>query len=489
MDIGNISGIGDFWVNVISLLIALLGLGFGIWTYFRSKQRKLITYEIEDHNTNVVSIDRDKGENIKIFLDDEQVSEVRYQLIKIRNEGNVVVDKADYNNPLKIEVTPQSTTNTNQPSQVILRAGIPEAAPDLEISSLNAKDYINLDTQNQFVTLKDVMLNAGDWIRVKVLTLGKVNIKVTAQIKDGHIKPFAPVPISLTWKKTGGYILLGALLFFLIYNSQGLITAFIRGDCVPGSIEVKGSSAFYAASANFARGYHTDCPIGFVHVDEDTSSSGLLDLKNGSIQVANSEVPGSVAGLNSAEFKDHQIAAIVFTVIINKDVTGIISLTHEQLLKIYKGTYQNWKDVDSRAPDLAIKVFGRPTTSGTHATFIRYVLGTEARNAPSYQDVDRTDLMAQMVARTPGAIGYVDVGTAGRMSAVISSVEIDQEAPTYALVENNAYHFWAVEHMYTRQNPDKLVSSFITYLTNHIETDATFIKLQDIPVATLQTHV
>src|ERR1700758_5345689 len=123
MDIGNL--LGGFWTNLLSLLIALLGLGFAVWSYFKSKQRKLITYEFEDNNTNVVSIDRDKGENIKIFLDEQQVEEVRYQLIKIRNEGNVAVDETDYKNPLQIGFKPQLPNKANQPAQVILRAGIP----------------------------------------------------------------------------------------------------------------------------------------------------------------------------------------------------------------------------------------------------------------------------------------------------------------------------------------------------------------------------
>src|SRR5438093_4401200 len=121
MNISNLLEIGGFWINLVSLLIALLGLGFGIWTYFKSKQRKLITYEFEDMNTNVVSIDRDKGENIKIFLDDQQVEEVRYQLIKIRNEGTVAVDDQDYKQPLQIVFAPQTVSRTGESSEIILR--------------------------------------------------------------------------------------------------------------------------------------------------------------------------------------------------------------------------------------------------------------------------------------------------------------------------------------------------------------------------------
>ena len=490
MDISNLLEVGGFWINLVSLLIALLGLGFGIWTYFKSKQRKLITYEFEDMNTNVVSIDRDKGENIKIFLDDQQVEEVRYQLIKIRNEGNVAIDDQDYKHPLQIFFAPQAVSRTGESSEIILRAGIPEAAPPLAISSSNAKDHIILDAENQYVALKDVLLNASDWIKIKVLTRGKADMVVKGQLRDGKIKPFVPTQSFLPGRKMVGYALLGALLFFLLYNSLGLIIALIQGNCAWGSIEVKGSSAFYDAAPGYARDYHTACPIGFVTVNQEPNASvSLTDLKNGAIQIAPSEMPASFAHSISSNFEDHQVAVIVFTVVVNKGVTGISSLSPEQLRGIYAGKYLKWNAVDNRAPDIPVTVFGRPAESGTYTTFTRYVLGLDIRvqpSAPTYQIAERTDLMAQAVAQTPGAIGYVDMRWAGRMSSAISPVEINGSAPTPALVENNAYPFWAIEHMYVNRNPDKLVTSFITYVTNHIETNDNFIKLQDMPINILQ---
>jgi len=485
-------GVGGFWINLASLLIALLSAGFGIWTYLKSKKRKLVTYEFEDNNTNVVSVNRDKGEDIKILLDNQPVQEVRYQLIKIRNEGNVDVDTdKDYKNPLHITFVPIKPSSVSSPSQVILRAGIPEASQPFDILDPTPKDHIILDTTgtDQYVALKNVLLNAGDWIKIKVLTREKVEIRVDGQLREGKIRAFVPPQNFLTWRKVINYAVLSALLLFVLYNSIGLVTAFFQGNCVTGSVEVKGSSAFYTAAAGYAVHYREACPVGLVRVDQDTSGSGILDLKNGTIQGANSEIPGSLAGLNPANFEDHQVAVIVFTVVVSKDVTGIVSLTRDQLTKIYNGTYRNWKDVDSRAPNLPIRVFGRPTTSGTYVTFTHYVLGKEVRNAPSYQDVDRTDLMAQTVAQAHGAIGYVDEGTAGQMSSMLSSVEINQAAPTHGLVESNTYPFWAIEHMYTKKNPDKLATSFITYVTSSVETNDTFIKPQDMPEDILQTRI
>lgn len=488
--------VGTFWIGVASALITLLGVGVAILIDLKSKQRKLITYELEDHNTNLVSIDRDKGENITILVDGKPVEQVRYQLIKIRNEGNVAIEDKDYDpqKPLRIFFTPQTGSRTSQSSEIILRAGIPEAAPDLEISGQNAKDYIILETsdvQNQYVAMKKLMLNAGDWIKIKVLTLVKVNIEVRGQIKNGQIKAFVPTQSRLTWRKGIRYALVGALLLFLLYNSLGLITSFIQGNCVWGSIEARGSSAFYSTANDYAKDYHAACPVGIVTVNQEPDASvSLADLRDGKIQIAPSEMPNSYARSIFPDVKDHPVAVIVFTVVVSKNVTGITSLTEDQLRKIYNGTYQNWHDVKSDAPNLPIQVYGRPTDSGTYNAFTSYVLQLSGKpKAPSYQPVDRTKMMAEAVANHSGAIGYVDVGTAGQMSSVITSVEINGYAPTPTLVENNTYRFWAIEHMYTREDPDMLATSFITYVSNHMETNDEFIKLQDMPENIWQMHV
>ena len=488
MDLSKLFAGGDFWINLFSLLIGVGSLIFGVWTYFRSKQRKLITYEFEDKDTNVVSIDRDKGENVKIFLDDMPVEEVRYQLVKIRNEGNVSVDNDDYKRPLQISFVPKQGTTISRSLQFVVRAGIPEASPSLGISSHNARDYIILNADEQYVALKDVLLNAGDWIRVKVLTLGKADIVVMGQIKDGTIRQYVPAQTFFTWRNVILYLLLGGLLFFLLYNSIGLISAFSRGDCALGSIQVKGSSAFYNTAQSYADGYRSTCPVGLVQVSEDTSSSGLRDLKNGDIQIANSELSGGAAGLTPTDYEDHRVAVIAFTVVVNKGVTDITTLTRDQLIRIYSGNYRSWREVSSSAPDIPIRVFGRPTTSGTYGTFTSYVLGAEASGAPSYQEIDKTSQVTPVIAQTPGAIGYVDEGTAGRNSSSLRSVEIDGVAPTYAQIENNAYPFWAIEHMYTKKNAGALANSFITYVGRNIQTNDTFIKLSDMPVNVLQTR-
>lgn len=173
-------------------------------------------------------------------------------------------------------------------------------------------------------------------------------------------------------------------------------------------------------------------------------------------------------------------------------MTNISSLNTAQIQQIYGGKAQTWNKVDAGAPSLPIKVIGRPTTSGTHASFIQYVLGGDEPPLPAGATiVDRTEEVVNMVTSTPGAIGYVDLGSAEAASAngSISILEINQHAPAAGLVENGVYRFWAVEHMYTSRNDSNvLVNSFIAYVKQDLQGNDTFIRLGAIDSGVLASH-
>ena len=170
--------------------------------------------------------------------------------------------------------------------------------------------------------------------------------------------------------------------------------------------------------------------------------------------------------------------------IVNKDV-GITSLSRDQIVKIYNGEYTNWKQL--QGPDLPIQLFGRPSDSGTQTAFTRFVLQGSPK-AP--QEIpSSTQLVINQVGTTQGAIGYADLGSANQASDTIIAINIDGIAPTPGLVVNNQYPFWSIERMYTRRDTsDPLVSAFIAYVSEHIQTNATFIKLSAIQPSVLAKH-
>ena len=468
----------QFWFGMFSLVLAAIAITISIWTYYKQKQNKLLTYQLET-DVRLVSVQRDHGENIKIFLDNDEIDDARLLVIKFMNSGNTPVTVSDYDAPSDPSIRFRFQPHT------IIRYGVQETSDPTGIPRDQMKDKLNLDADKHTIALSPLPLNPGEWIKIKVLTRGKVDMKVYGHLSGGNIKQFITPKPRLGWRSLIGVGLACIIAGFLISNGIGVMSAFFQGRCTFGSASISGSSAFYSIVNEEAQNYLATCPVVSLSVNESTSASGLRDIEDDRIQIADSELPAS--SLNLTDLVDHRVAVIVFALIINKGVTGVTNLSTQQIRNIYDGTYTNWDQIGG--PNLHITVYDRPYTSGTHNAFVRSILGGNENPLPAGSVVtDRTDQVVQSVAQKPGAIGYVDVGTAYAASTTVTTVEIDQHAPSISLVENNVYQFWAIEHMYTKGNPDSLSSSFITYVINNIKTNETFIRLQDMSPTILAMH-
>ncbi|HZU01239.1 MAG TPA: substrate-binding domain-containing protein, partial [Ktedonobacteraceae bacterium] len=186
---------------------------------------------------------------------------------------------------------------------------------------------------------------------------------------------------------------------------------------------------------------------------------------------------------------DHQVAVVVFTIVINSKVTGVTNLTSDQLKGIYSGKITNWKDAGG--PDLPIVVVSRPASSGTRATFQTYILGgPETISGPSDLTTDSTGTVVKNVQQTAGAIGYAASGPAKQAGLTI--VNIDGNAPTADLVKNNTYKFWGIEHMYTKGQPKPLAQALIDYMLSDAGKQEAqkldFVAISDMQQSALQAH-
>ena len=256
--------------------------------------------------------------------------------------------------------------------------------------------------------------------------------------------------------------------------------------CVQGSITASGSTALEPLVTAVSKKYQAKCSGSKITVNLGGSGTGLANAENGSSDIGNSDI-FSKAG--QADLVDHQVAVVVFNLIVNSKVTGVSSLTTDQIKGIYSGKVTNWKDVGG--PDLAITVVSRPTSSGTRATFQNYVLGgVETITGPSNLSTDSTGTVVKNVQQTDGAIGYAASGPVKQ--AGLTVLKIDNVDATPANVGTNTYKFWNIEHMYTKGQPKPLAQALIDYMTSAdgkaSAQSLDFIAITDVPSAILQTH-
>ncbi len=472
----------QFWLGVISIAIPLLGVPSigAIILNTRRKRRKRLSYQIVS-DVGLVNVQKDLGEDIQLTLDGHEVNNARLLVVKLANTGTEIVKTEDFQDkePVRIELDPPS----------LIRCAIHSTEPANMIPQDRLKNYIQLDNNDtpthKYFELPGILLNPKESINLKLLTLGNVQMNVFAHLENGTVEQYTPPTQLITPRRIVAGLAIAFLIGLLISNGIGLIGAFVQGQCAIGfPANISGSSAFRATVGDAAEKYRSACPIAVFNISSSSSGAGIQDLEQGKIQIANSELSLKDANYAYTDLSENQVAVIVFTLIINKNVAGINTLTRTQITNIYNGTFKNWKQVGG--PDLPIVLVGRPTDSGTHAAFARFVLN--GSDAPVSLVVTSTSEVINTVGTRDGAIGYVDLGSANKANATVTSIAINGNAPTAGLVASNSYSFWAIERMYTKKNADALSHSFINFVITYIQTSDTFIRLRDMRPGVLLTH-
>lgn len=227
------------------------------------------------------------------------------------------------------------------------------------------------------------------------------------------------------------------------------------------------------------------------------SGQGLKDVAAGAVQIGMSDVfaDAKLTPDQAATLTDHQVAAVVFALVVNNDLNGKVNnLTAAQIKGIYTGQYTNWSQLGG--PSEAITVINRPSTSGTRATFKKYVLGGTDETAGSTLTQDNTGAVAQAITQTPGSIGYVSIGFAAssQYASQMTPICIDGAKPVASDVNSGKYQFWNVEHAYTKGAATGAVKALLQYVESPAAQTTDLLALSYLPVSkvsasALATHV
>lgn len=232
-------------------------------------------------------------------------------------------------------------------------------------------------------------------------------------------------------------------------------------NCVSGNLRTGGSTALAPLVQAISKTYAGQCSGANITTQATGSGAGLAGVSNGSLDVGNSDVFASASQYPG--LVDHQVAIVVFAVIVSPDITGVTNLTSQQLTQIYTGKITNWKQVGG--PDEAIAVISRPASSGTRKTFQQFIMnGTvESVSGPNHSTASTSGEVATRVQQTKGAISYDTLHFAQVKS--LKTINIDGAAPNADDAVNNSYKFWNIEHMYTKGEASGLAKAFIDYVS------------------------
>jgi len=236
------------------------------------------------------------------------------------------------------------------------------------------------------------------------------------------------------------------------------------------------------------------------NITPNGSGTGLKDVESGAVQIGMSDIFASTASTPYTDLTDHQVAVVAFTLVVSQDISSTVTnLTTPQIKDIYAGNTTNWKQVGG--PDEPITVVVRTKTSGTRATFDRYVISDVAQknDAPATaQTADKTGELVTDISNGKGAIGYSSTGfvLTPAQATVLFPICIDGFGATTTNINSGKYTFWSYEHAYTKGGEPAAGSAAAAFLAFVNSADFQgkdlarlgFLKVGDLTSAATATH-
>ena len=295
-------------------------------------------------------------------------------------------------------------------------------------------------------------------------------------------------------ERTGQPLRIVAVLSGLLVLLAACATPFSSAPPVlSGHIKVDGSTALQPLVSKAAILFAHTYPQVHIEVDGGGSLTGLNDVTSHHVDIGDSDIYADPATYPDPNLTDHLVCVIPFTMIVSSDI-HVPNLNTSDIINIFAtGKDTNWDQLGG--PNLPIVPIVRPPTSGTRATFRRYVLGGRDELS-SLATINSSQDVVTQVAKTPGAIGYL---AASVLNAQVRAISINGYAASLANIESGHYTFWSYEHMYTlntlNQANGPLIDAFLNFmLASQIQSQVTalhYFSISDLkfPLLSSQTSV
>lgn len=230
------------------------------------------------------------------------------------------------------------------------------------------------------------------------------------------------------------------------------------------SLTVKGSDTLLHVSLKWAEEFGKKTGVK-VSVDGGGSGTGIAALINGSCDIANA----------SREIKSKEVdqaravgKTVVETVVAKDGISVIVNnanpakdLSLEQIMKVFTGTYTNWKQIDPSF-DEEIVIYSRKSTSGTYGFFQEVALKKkEYRQDGKF--VDSNSAIIVGVEQSGGGVGYVGLGYYEGAKGRVRAVTVDGVAPSVATVVDGRYPVARGLNVYTAGAPAGAAKRYIDF--------------------------
>jgi phosphate transport system substrate-binding protein len=258
-----------------------------------------------------------------------------------------------------------------------------------------------------------------------------------------------------------GYVY--AMIFAISVTAAGIVLGLSTdGRASANEITIKGSTTVLPVAQAASEVFMDRNPGIRISVQGGGSGVGIASLIDRTTDIATSS-----RRIKPEETEKAKAAGVTPNeIVIAKDGVAVIvhpgnrvgALTKAQIKDIYTGRITNWKQLGGA--DARIVTVSRDTSSGTYETFETLVLGGD-RVRPDALTVASNQSVAQTVAQTPGAIGYVGHGY---LTSKIKDVTVDGVRCTRQNIQSGSYPLSRDLYMYTNGRPSGPIAKFVDFV-------------------------
>lgn len=250
-----------------------------------------------------------------------------------------------------------------------------------------------------------------------------------------------------------------------------------RGDSGSRTlIQNKGSDTIVNVAQAWAEAYKTVNPKVAVAISGGGTGTGISALINGTVDIANASRRMTESEIAEARAHGHDPVEFIvgydaLAVYLHRD-NPVTQLTLAQLAEIYAdgGTVENWAQLGVTVPgakdDHIVRV-SRQNNSGTYAYFKEAVLGKGREYKLGSLDMHGSKDVVDLVARTPGAIGYSGLAYATPEVKLVPIARSEGETPVPPTVEtarDGSYPIARPLFMYTAGQPTGAVKAYLDWI-------------------------
>lgn len=225
-------------------------------------------------------------------------------------------------------------------------------------------------------------------------------------------------------------------------------------------IIISGASTIAPLIAEIAKRYERENPGIQIDVQSGGSSRGIAEARSG---LADIGMVSRDLKASERELTDYPIARDGIAVIVHKS-NPIMNLSKEQVRNIYLGHITNWKELGGA--DMPITVVNKASGRSTLELFADF-MGLDPADIKANIVIGENEQGIKTVANSPGAIGYVSIGTAEyseRSGTALKLISLGGQTPSTRNVADKQYDLSRTLNLVTKEKPRVTVSNFIDYV-------------------------